>query len=78
MTTITDFLLARIADEEARVLAECAAKRAIVARHTYEWMGPDDAAEMGCEHDYEPWPCPDLRNLTAVYDHPDCREEWKP
>lgn len=63
----------------ARVLAECAAKRAIVARHTYEWMGPDDAAGMGCEHDYEEWPCPTISHLAAVYaEDSDYREEWKP
>lgn len=62
-----------------RVLAECEAKRRIVGLHTYEWMGPDDAAEKGCEHDYDPWPCPTLRNLASVYaDHPDYRDEWRP
>lgn len=53
--------------DPARVLAECQAKRAIIARHTYDWMGPDDAAGMGCEYDYDPWPCPDLRDVAAVY-----------
>jgi hypothetical protein len=60
-----------------RVLAECEAKRTILALHEYEWMGPDDAAGKGCAHDYEDWPCPTLRSIAAVYkDHPDYRQEW--
>lgn len=62
---------------EIHVRRECAAKRAIVGLHDYEWMGPDDAAGKGCEHDYEEWPCPTIRHLAAVYsDHPDYRQEW--
>lgn len=65
--------------DPARVLAECDAKRRIVALHSYEWMGPDDAAEKGCECDYEAWPCPTLRLLALPYaDHEDYRQEWKP
>jgi hypothetical protein len=92
--TITEFLEARIAEDEreanvclaspehttrrwVRVLAECAAKRAILALHEYEWMGPDDAAGKGCSHDYEDWPCPTIRAIGSVYaDHPDYRQEW--
>ena len=63
--------------DPARVLAECAAKRAIIALHDYEWMGPDDAAGKGCEHDYEDWPCPTIRAIAAVYaHHPDYKQEW--
>ncbi|MCQ1951610.1 DUF6221 family protein [Arthrobacter sp. zg-Y859] len=91
MITITEFLVARIAEDEAtaqafgqatgsllleedasgdlmltigadRVLAECAAKRAIV-----EHWGP-----------YETLEGPDLlRALAAVYaDHPDYQPDW--
>lgn len=84
---ITEFLLARVAEEEAvepddidsgmcatyggthypqaRVLAECKAKRAIVTM-LYETT------------DYAPYIEDQvLRNLAAVYaDHPDYREEW--
>ena len=55
--------------DPARVLAECAAKRAIVGHF-------DDP-------DYDSYPLNEakrttLRSLAAVYaDHPDCRQEWK-
>ncbi len=62
--------------DPARVLAECAAKRAIIAladdveymdgRITSEWGGPND----GTADDI-------LKALAAVYkDHPDYRQEW--
>jgi hypothetical protein len=118
--TLTDFLLARIAeDEEAgtagdhwdlsgspmpdvpvqfwdygethigyrRFLAECEAKRLIVAEHS-----GDDAEEAAlCEtcndlsnpylFDFgrlKPYPCPTLRALALPYaEHPDLREEWR-
>ena len=108
--TIVDFLLARIAEDEAaversrrhnaeevyandnygcllvdpmRVLAECQAKRAIVALHkptTLEdlWGAAraDIAKRLVCEYDSSPdshlgdtteWPCTTLRHLAAVY-----------
>ena len=105
--SITEFLLARIAEDEdrnnpdpdpsgscdylhgvhydsARVLAECAAKRAIVDIHgdrdgdcarcsDYAWFAVLDGGER------EEFPCPTLRTLAAVYaDHPDYRPEWSP
>ena len=97
--SITDFLNARIAEDEAaareyqqyedevyetagwfnctRVLAECAAKRAIVE----QWEDPSagdslliDAADAGyvLAIDYT------LRNLAAVYaEHPAYLDEWR-
>lgn len=86
--TIKDFLLARIAEDEAalgdlspdgtlgcvecgfidgrRILAEIAAKRAIIAAHD-----PDDyQTDLYVS---EPLLC----TLAAVYsDHPDYRQEW--
>ena len=69
----------------ARVLAECAAKRAIVDRHRRD---PDvqrmiygdiyPCTECG-DADDSPmeWPCPTMRILAAVYaDHPDYQSEW--
>jgi hypothetical protein len=70
-----------------RVLAECEAKRTIIAEH-----GPSEVASL----DRETWgklfvvcrvcvigsrqvvaPCPTLRALAAVYtDHQDYRQEW--
>ena len=71
-----------------RVLAECEAKRAVMAEHalvpeTYGWyMGK--MADYGCgicdERDgliYGAGPCPTVQTLAAVYaDHPDYRPEW--
>lgn len=72
MSDLTDFLLARIAEDEAvilggggcdhwdRALAECQAKRLIVEDET--------------SNEWQP-----LRYLATVYvNHPDYREEWKP
>jgi hypothetical protein len=116
--TLTDFLLARIAEDETRVsegfmnamgvrssktlrtwtsasraaglwdqgrlLRECEAKRRIVERHS-ETV---ECGNVGCQRrglsglhclacDDES-PCPDLRDLAAVYvDHPDYRDEWR-
>jgi len=119
--TLTEFLLARISEDEARahyalsrgdggaleyggqwygaiqhakrweparVLAECAAKRAIVAEHQPYSDGywrtegtcvccVDFHADMDCEN--KPWPCPTLRALAAVYAERDgFQEEWAP
>lgn len=89
--TITEFLEARIAEDEARakyvseygdtgglftptrVLAECAAKRAIIAEHAP--VDPCDA------HDamFSTITCDTIRALAAVYaDHPDYQQEWAP
>jgi hypothetical protein len=117
--TLTEFLLARIAEDEgcalalppviaetvryerihfaqwnparARVLAECEAKRRIVALHgdgghTVGWTkdvygGVDHAClECGTFDEYGvEWPCTTLRILALLYtDHPDYVEEWRP
>lgn len=61
-----------------RVQREAAAKRAILAIHEYEWLGPDDAAWKGCPLDVEEWPCRTVRVLAAVYsDHPDYDPKWR-
>lgn len=125
MSALTDFLLARIAEDEAvaraatpgvwiagmessdslasrpmvaaggqrdethivrwnpaRVLAECAAKRAIIAEHPIDM----DAIEPGCrtcdsDSENDVWgngPCATLRALAQPYaDRPDFREEWR-
>lgn len=84
--TLTDFLLARIAEDEMRarlaarqdwmdrrLLAECEAKRRIVGRHDVV-----DAAG-GCAFCGEPAPCEHLRILASVYaDHRDYDERWRP
>jgi len=105
--TITDFLLARIAEDEAalertgpfphsthgrdlvgtyradcpdcigvpsrkRVLAECAAKRAIVSE-----CRPGTLDDLDSGEDAQPAPMWVARALAAVYaDHPDYRQEW--
>jgi hypothetical protein len=78
--------------DPARVLAECAAKRAIVEEHQpvdYTSMGMEspnachicgiDAGMGEWEWLRDSWPCPTLRALAAVYaDHADYRDEWRP
>lgn len=67
-----------------RVLADIAAKRAILDRHTprtYESFGPDgkDLLVTSCLECVDTPPCATLRHLATVYaQHPDFREEWKP
>ena len=96
MTTLADFLLARIAEDEAvarriaavgscepayhpaRVLAECAAKRAIVA-DLQKW---DDATEADLGDDrFYGWLNgveQAAQHLAAPYaDHPDYDPAWK-
>lgn len=97
---ITEFLEARIDEDERsandlmgeregdRVLAECAAKRAIIEAHpiTHDVVEVSTRIKWGfaCEtcfrygdavedHGY----CDTLRALAAVYkDHPDYQQEW--
>lgn len=89
--TITEFLEARIAVEEARAedmlecldksrrLKECTAKRAIIQN----WQ-PAPATGWGVHADgvdVGNWEATDrdVRHLASVYsDHPDYRQEWKP
>lgn len=68
--------------DPARVLRECAAKRAIMDIHSdrdgdcarcsdYAWFAILDGGE------HEEFPCPTIRHLAAVYrDHPDYQPEW--
>ena len=111
MTTLADFLLARIAEDEAvarriaavgscepayhpaRVLAECAAKRAIVEMHALMDGGDPDSFPYESEDGRTVWPgcvicdgdstprrlgCDTVRHLAAPYaDHPDYDPTWK-
>ena len=72
--------------DSARVLAECAAKRAIIELHAPISLPGVKGKEAGCplcgnyERGYG-WetagPCGTLRALAAVYaDHPDYQPEW--
>lgn len=77
-----------------RVLAECEAKRRMVAIHApverTEPRGFPETADIVCstcaEFDFFPWegvadafPCATARLLALPYaDHPDYREEWRP
>jgi len=109
--TITEFLEARIADDEhnarmlaetdrrpvlslsatvnhpQRLLAECAAKRAIIGDHDLvakiylkdycstcaDW----ENSELGEGPPGVEYPCPTVKALAAVYkDHADYREDW--
>jgi len=100
--TLNEFLLARIAEDEAyarepsgwneydpgdpgsppRVLAECAAKRRIIALHEpgHECSQYDRDGEIDnflyC-HDFED--CSTMYLLALPYaDHPNYRDEWRP
>lgn len=69
--------------DPARVLAECQAKRAIIAERTCGCPDPDcdDCGACSGNHhaDPTPAPCATIRHLATVYaDHPDYREEWRP
>lgn len=104
MSDLAAFLLARIAEDEHRALgrrdhnapsarvyalAECEAKRRIVALHS-------ETSEMRDYGNWEPhlcrscggqgyndfdgiaYPCDTIKALASVYaDHPDFREEWR-
>jgi Family of unknown function (DUF6221) len=119
--TLTDFLLARITEDEAeaaeshavscartnpvyedpeqppddalcdcrqrRVLAECGAKRRIIAEHAPDNRQFDCRDDAGSHAYYSDEPgtygylgeCRTLRILALPYeDHPDYREEWRP
>lgn len=70
----------------ARFLAECEAKRRIVAQHRLspdpepddDWLGICTmCTDTGPEA--QGWPCDTLKALASVYaEHPDYREEWRP
>ena len=65
--------------DPARVLAECEAKRRIVAAHVTHPVHAVDSGEYvgdGCSCGY-PFPCVTLRALASVYaDREGFREEW--
>ncbi len=69
---------------EARVLAECEAKRRIIEEHRPRVVRPVvDIYDDECEtcHGSEPgsYPCITLQILAAVYaDYPDYDEAWRP
>lgn len=60
-----------------RVLAECAAKRAILEAHpTQIYSGIKGQEVMECQN-CERFPCDTLKALASVYaDHPDYSQEW--
>ena len=70
-----------------RMLREVEAKRKLLARHQPraldQWQVCSNCRPVDpeCPGDLTSvlWPCPDLRDLAAVYsDHPDYQQEWKP
>lgn len=65
------------------VLADIAAKRAIVVEHTCQCPDPDCGDCGACSGDHHadptPAPCTTLRLLAQPYaEHPDFDESWKP
>lgn len=72
---MADFLLARIAEDEARVLAECEAKRRIV--NDFSWVEHpkviDSPGGWGGSELFV------LQVMAAVHaDHPDFDPSWEP
>lgn len=64
--------------DPARVLAESAAKRRIVAQHPYAGLLSAPEACGRCATN-PPAACPTLRLLALPFaDHPDYQQEWKP
>jgi hypothetical protein len=66
--------------DPARVLREVAAKRTVVALHTWT-SNPSYCWSCSGDHgaDLTPAPCGTLRHTTAVYaDHPDYDRRWAP
>jgi hypothetical protein len=65
--------------DPARVLAECAAKRAIINEHQTVPTAPGrpDTTCAGCGLAFNARPCPTLAHLATVYtSHPDYQQEW--
>ncbi len=64
--------------DPARVLAECEAKRAIIAAYREGlWVDPGNRQECAAAVSAEP-AASMMRALAAVYaDHPDYRDEWR-
>lgn len=57
-----------------RVLAECAAKRQIIALHDVD---PDTGVDEECSEIEHNWPCPTIRFLMQPYaGRPGWQEEW--
>lgn len=85
-----DYLADHIATHDPeRVLAQCAAFRAIVDEHRdgnadSRWEGDPDPLPAYCtvchdytRHDAAAWPCPTLRALASIYkDRPGWQEAW--
>lgn len=62
----------------ARVLAEVAAKRAIVDLH-WQWQDEEGPVDICDACDGMRYPCLTMLHLAVVYaDHPDYDEAWKP
>jgi hypothetical protein len=68
--------------DPARVLAECAAKRAIIEQHRESRFFARHQGCVVCRTGSGPllpveYPCPTVRALAAVHkDHPDYQQEW--
>lgn len=76
-----EYQYGRLSVSAAWLLADIAAKRAIIELHTEDWTDTGDVnldSEI-CEYCRESWPCETLRLLASVHSgHPDYREAWKP
>ncbi|UXM92517.1 DUF6221 family protein [Paenarthrobacter sp. JL.01a] len=66
--------------DPARVLAECAAKRAIIELHRRLFAAPHSICNRCTDYttgDADDYPCDTLCALATIYkDHPDYQQEW--
>lgn len=88
--TLTEFLLARIDEDEdraneagdfqgPRLLAEVAAKRRIVELHAQDRDRGWCLEGCGMRSGWTGYPCDTLKTMAAVYaDHDDYRSGWAP
>lgn len=74
--------LAITVNHPQRILAECAAKRAILGMHRNMPSPFEEGLCAVCAEtgpDAQAFPCDTIKALAAVYsDHPAYQEEWKP
>jgi hypothetical protein len=79
---LAEFLLARIAEDEARVLAECEAKRNLITYSAFmlrAWEDKPNGAYPDMTRRERHAARLTLETLAAVYaDHPDYDETWRP
>jgi hypothetical protein len=79
MTSVTEFLLARIAEDVLKVRAECEAKRRIIGDLSVVTLWENGGRDLGMPPAYVEALHRILRVLALPYaDHPEYDETWRP